>query len=252
MSSTVSAPQANRPPRWRMENVYPSLESPELAAAFTEIERQTVEFEAFLAGPAATVSTQSAPETLAPVLAEAVERLNRLLLLGDTTESYLEAFITTDSRDAVAKKKHSAFEQIDVRVEQMLVRLRMWVYRLQPVLESVIPLHPLLQTHRFVLHEMAAQAQFLMGEAEETLAAELNVSGANAWGKLQGTVVSQMSVPFDLDGKQQMLPMPALINLRSHPDEGVRRRAYEAENVAWESAKETLAACMNGVKGATL
>ncbi|MGL4648937.1 MAG: M3 family metallopeptidase, partial [Caldilineaceae bacterium] len=112
--------------------------------------------------------------------------------------------------------------------------------------------HPVLQAHEFVLHEMATQAQYMMSEAEETLAAELNVSGANAWGKLQGTVVSQMSVPFDLDGKQQMLPMPALINLRSHPNESVRRRAYEAENVAWESAKETLAACMNGVKGATL
>ncbi|NOH01117.1 MAG: M3 family oligoendopeptidase [Chloroflexi bacterium] len=46
--------------------------------------------------------------------------------------------------------------------------------------------------------------------------------------------------------------MPALINLRSHPDESVRRRAYEAENQAWEGAKETLAACLNGVKGEAL
>jgi pepF/M3 family oligoendopeptidase len=56
-------------------------------------------------------------------------------------------------------------------------------------------------------------------------------------------------VDFELDGKTQKLPMPALINLRSHPDESVRRRAYEAENKAWESVKETLAACLNGVKG---
>jgi pepF/M3 family oligoendopeptidase len=43
--------------------------------------------------------------------------------------------------------------------------------------------------------------------------------------------------------------MPALINLHSHPDEAVRRRAYEAELKAWESVREPLAACMNGVKG---
>ena len=43
--------------------------------------------------------------------------------------------------------------------------------------------------------------------------------------------------------------MPALINLRSHPDEDTRKRAYEAENVAWAKVKEPLAACMNGVKG---
>jgi pepF/M3 family oligoendopeptidase len=43
--------------------------------------------------------------------------------------------------------------------------------------------------------------------------------------------------------------MPALINLHSHPDESVRKRAYESEMAAWESVKEPLAACMNGVKG---
>jgi pepF/M3 family oligoendopeptidase len=43
--------------------------------------------------------------------------------------------------------------------------------------------------------------------------------------------------------------MPALINLRSHPDEDVRRRGYEAENIAWNTLKEPLAAAMNGIKG---
>lgn len=65
----------------------------------------------------------------------------------------------------------------------------------------------------------------MMSEAEEGLAAELLVSGAGAWGKLQGTVTSQMSVPFELDGQIRQLPMPALINMRSHPSEDVRRRA---------------------------
>jgi pepF/M3 family oligoendopeptidase len=88
-----------------------------------------------------------------------------------------------------------------------------------------------------------------MSEAEEGLAAELSLSGASAWGKLQGTVTSQLSVDFELDGETKKLPMPALINLRSHPDGEVRRRAYEAENAAWEAVKEPLAAAMNGIKG---
>jgi pepF/M3 family oligoendopeptidase len=56
-------------------------------------------------------------------------------------------------------------------------------------------------------------------------------------------------VDFELNGKMQKLPMPALINLRSHADENTRRRGYEAENQAWESVRETLAACLNAVKG---
>jgi len=247
-SATIVAPSA--PPRWRMDNVFPGLASPELEAAFASISRQTEELDAFLRRAAASTVPPEASAATASLLAEAVERLNAVMALADTTDSYIDAFVTTDSRDTLAKKRQSEFEQIDMRLEKVIVRVRMWVGSLAPVLDAVIPLHPVAQQHAFVLREMAEQARYMMSEAEETLAAELNVSGIGAWSKLQGTLVSQMSVPFELDGEQKMLPMPALINLRSHPDESVRRRGYEAENVAWEGAKEGLAACMNGVRGA--
>ena len=96
---------------------------------------------------------------------------------------------------------------------------------------------------------MAEQSKYLMSEDEEGLAAELNLSGASAWSKLQRTVTSQISVDFELDGTMQKLSMPALINLHSHPDEATRRRAYEAENEAWDGVREPLAAAMNGIKG---
>jgi pepF/M3 family oligoendopeptidase len=100
-----------------------------------------------------------------------------------------------------------------------------------------------------MLTEAAEQSRYQMENDLEALAAELSLSGGNAFEKLQGTVTSQMSVEFELDGKVQSLPMTALINLRTHRDEATRRRAYEAETKAWESVKETLAACLNGVKG---
>jgi pepF/M3 family oligoendopeptidase len=100
--------------------------------------------------------------------------------------------------------------------------------------------------------EAAEQSKYQMDDEQEGLASELSLSGGNAFGKLQGTVTSQLSVDFELDGSTKKLPMPALINLRSHPDENTRHRGYEAENKAWESVKETLAACLNGVKGETI
>ena len=88
-----------------------------------------------------------------------------------------------------------------------------------------------------------------MSEPEEMLTAELTLSGSNAWGKLQGTVTSQINLDFELDGKVEKMPITAVINLRSHPVEDVRRRAYDAENKVWETVKEPLAAAMNGIKG---
>src|SRR4029079_11602586 len=73
-----------------------------------------------------------------------------------------------------------------------------------------------------------------------------------AWSKLQGTVTSQLSVPFQRNGHSEPLPVTALQNIAWHdPDGAVRKRAYEAEIAGWESVREPLAACLNGIKGAS-
>jgi pepF/M3 family oligoendopeptidase len=134
-------------------------------------------------------------------------------------------------------------------LDKLLIRFRSWLGRLGPKLDQVIQKNEAARAHAFMLKESALQSRYQMGDEQEALASELSLSGGNAFEKLQGTVTSQLTVDFELDGKTQKMPMPALINLRSHPDEATRRRAYEAENQAWESVKETLAACLNGVKG---
>ncbi len=136
-----------------------------------------------------------------------------------------------------------------VPLRKLGVRFTAWLGRVRPGLKKAIPTNPSAKAHAFNLMEAADQSKYLMSEDLEGLAAEMTLSGGSAFGKLQGTVTSQLTVEFELDGKVQKLPMPALINLRSHPDADVRRRAYEAENKAWESVKEVLAASLNGVKG---
>lgn len=234
-------------PHWDMNNVFPGLESPELAAAVGAVHAQITALDGLIPLPGAAAGD---PAAVAAQLADIVDRTNDLYKLAGTVRAYLYAFVTTDSRNDIAKKKLSEFEQVMVRLQQVMTRLQAWVGRLGPRLDQILPLHPTCRAHAFPLREMAEQARYMMSEGEEALAAELNLSGANAWGKLQGTITSQLSVDFELDGAVQSLPMPALINLRSHPDEDVRRRAYEAETKAWESVREALAAALNGVKGA--
>ena len=162
---------------------------------------------------------------------------------------YLYAFVTTDSHDKVAKRAMSEFEQASLPMDKLMVRLRSWLGKLGPKLNQVVKKNKSAQAHAFMLKEAAQLSRFQMSDDLEGLASEMSLSGGNAWEKLQGTVTSQLTVDFELDGKMQKMPMPALINLRSHPDENTRRRGYEAENAAWESVKESLAACLNGVKG---
>ena len=238
------------PPRWDMTNVYPALESRQYKAAFKKYTGLLNELETFFAKKVSKADAKADPKKLGKLLGESVDQLNAILELANTLGSYIYAFVTTDSRDKVAMRTLSEFEQVQVRWSVLNTQFQAWVGKLgKSALVKATKVSPSAQEHAFMLKETAEQSKYLMSEPEEGLAAELTLSGGNAFGKLQGTVTSQLSVDFELDGKTQKMPMPALINLRSHADESVRRRGYEAENQAWESVKETLAACLNGVKG---
>jgi oligoendopeptidase F len=237
------------PPRWDMTSIYPSLESKEYQAAVKEYKAQVAALGRFFDSKLAKAGPKTPVAKLAGLTGGLIDRINSIQDLSATLGPYIYAFVTTDSHDQAAKRAESEFEQASVPMQKLIVRMRSWLGSLGPKLNQVIKKNKTAAAHAFMLRENVRLSQYQMSNELEGLASELTLSGGNAWEKLQGTVTSQLTVDFELDGKVQKLPMPALINLRSHPDENTRRRGYEAENVAWESVKETLAACLNGIKG---
>jgi oligoendopeptidase F len=240
---TISAP------RWDLSNVYPSLESREFKAAVEDYKKQVAALEKFFKNKLSKADTKTKVKDLAPLVGKAIDQINKIQTLSATIVPFIYSYVSTNSRDKVAMKTLSEFEQASLPMNQLMTRFKAWLGSVEPKLDKVIHNNKSAAAHAFMLREAAEQSRYLMSEAEEALAAELSLSGGNAFEKLQGTVTSQLSVDFELEGKTQKLPMPALINLRSHPDEATRRRGYEAENKAWEASKEILAACLNGVKG---
>lgn len=237
------------PPRWDLSNVYPSLESKEYADAFLSMKNQIESLETFFKEKVSSTDARTAVAELGALVGEGIERFNALSELTSTLRAFIMSFVTTDSHNTLAAKKMSEFQMTAVRLQMLGNQFQAWVGKLTPVLEQVIESNAAAREHAFALRETAEQSKYMMSEAEEALAAELGLSGTNAWSKLQGTVTSQLTVDFELEGQTRKLPMPALINLHSHPDESVRRRAYEAELEAWKSVREPLAASMNSVKG---
>jgi pepF/M3 family oligoendopeptidase len=236
-------------PRWDLTNVYPSLESKEFNAAVADYKKQIAALEKFYKNKLSKAGEKSKAKDLAPLVGEAIDRINKIQTLSSTIFPYIYSFVTTDSRNKPAMKILSEMEQASLPMSQLQTQFTAWLGKISSKLVDVSKLNKSAKEHAFMLKEAAEQSKYLMSEAEENLASELSLSGGNAFGKLQGTVTSQLSVDFELDGKVEKMPMPALINLRGHADESVRRRGYEAENIAWEGVKEVLAACLNGVKG---
>ncbi len=104
--------------------------------------------------------------------------------------------------------------------------------------------------HEGPLRKLAARAEHQMADAEESLYAELAVTGSSAWGRLHADVTSQLSAPVAMpDGTTPVLPMAAIRGLATDADPRVRRAAYDAEMAAWPTVAVACAAALNGVKG---
>ncbi|MEX2143981.1 MAG: hypothetical protein WD740_05245, partial [Anaerolineales bacterium] len=240
-------------PRWDLNNVYPGLSSDQFEAGVQDLATQLDELDSFMqshriekneSGPA-----QGDLEELARVMTELLDKRNAILRLYNTLGAYVASFTSTDSFNQEARRIESELELHGVRIRKQGVAFAGWVSGMGGQLPGLVARPGTLANHAFYLKETHQQSQYLMSQAEEDLAAELTLSGANAWTKLQNTTTSQLSVEIVLDGKKQKLPMPALINLRNHPDADTRKRGYEAEMAAWEANKEPFAAALNGVKG---
>jgi pepF/M3 family oligoendopeptidase len=236
-------------PRWDLSNVFPSLESPAFAAAMVRYEQQVGELEQMFNDKVTRLNTESDRAELGAMLDDLVLRFDDVIELLGTLKPYINSFVTTDSRNTLARRLDSELDRVTVRMRQQSMRWRAWLGALAPVLDELIAASDVAATHAFALREAAEQSKYLMSEELEALAAELSLSSTTLWSNLQGVITSQLTSDFELDGEVKSLPLPALINLHSHPDEAVRRRAYEAELALLASAREPLAAAMNGIKG---
>lgn len=239
-------------PHWDLSNVYPGLESAEFKAAQAELESGLADLESYLDNAGIRNEEALPAEQLKPAIDGYLERANRLLRLYSTLRAFIWSYVSTDSFDTSARRKLSEMEQRQVRLHKIDTAFHAWIGRNQEGLPAALEQPGPAREHAFYLRELAEQSRYLMSTIEEELAAELATSGSNAWGRLQGTVTSQLSVDFERQGKVEKLAITALQNLSHDPDPDVRKRAYEAELAAWESVREPLAAALNGVKGASI
>jgi pepF/M3 family oligoendopeptidase len=255
---TAVAEAQEKLPHWDLSNVYSGLEADDYRRDFQRLETSLTELERLFDeqnvrrlpdGPSAG---EPPAAQLGETLTNILGAVNELSRLAETLSAYVYAFYSTDSFNAIAAREVSKLDLLGVRRSQLAVRLQGWIGSLAPRLDGLIAGNRLLGEHGFFLHDSARRSRYLMPEALEHLAAELCVDAGGAFGKLQGTVTSQLKVPLERDGRSEEVPITVVRNYVFDPDPVLRERAYRAEQKGWESIRSTVAACLNGVKGTAL
>jgi pepF/M3 family oligoendopeptidase len=233
-------------PRWDLSVYFPSVTSPEFDAAFAAVVARIVAF-GELCDRHGIAERPTAPLTESDVVAfEAVAtEFNGLLDDLRVIRAYVHGFVATDSRDADAQARASDLRRESIPLSLLSVRFTAWLGALDT--EALIARSPLAAAHAYYVREAKVAATHLMPAPEEALAAQLNLSGSSAWGRLHGDITSQLLV--DSDGEKQ--PMSVVRARATDPDPGVRSRAYAAELATWQTVAVPLAAALNSIKHET-
>ncbi|MFD3166719.1 M3 family oligoendopeptidase [Herpetosiphon sp. NSE202] len=235
-------------PHWDLSVVYPSLESPEFAEGFEKLKHQVAELKSLFDQNAIQRSeNQVLDSTTIATFATVTNALNQAHEAVATTFSYIMGFVATDTRNTVAQARFSEMQQLGMQLQQLGIRWVAWIGGLD--VEQLIAQSPLAADHAYALQKAKQEATHLMSPAEEVLAAELNLSGANAWSKLHTVVSSQLNVPVEIDGETKHMPMSMVRNLAFDPNREVRKSAYEAELAGWKQVETPLAGAINSIKG---
>jgi len=240
-------------PHWDLSNVFPGLDSPEYDGAYQDVVALLDELETYLDQNKINRHDKARTSEIPLVsvqTSDLIDQFTKSFTLVYTLNSYVSSFTTTDSYNTQAMREYSKIQVQIVRLLQAEKIFAGWLGSLGNQLDNIISTNPDAKAHSFYLKENAEQSQYLMDEPREELANQLSLSGIRAWGKLQGTITSQLSINFKVDGEEKNYPLPALQNIRRYnPDAEIRQKAFEAEISGLESVRESLAACMNGVAG---
>ena len=238
--------------RWDLSNVYRGLDTPDMKKDWQFLQKLLESTEKFFNDNNISKGDPSkikAGPALADKLAHAVELMNRAVMLYVTLDAFVHSYYSTDSYNKLASQKTSELEKVGVALKNLDVMLQGFIGTIGANLEKLYPLNDTLEAHRFYLQEAYEQSKYLMSEDGERLAAELALSGGQAFSKLQGVVSSQLKSPVVIKGKTELMPMAQIRNLAYDADEKARKAGYEAEIKAWETVREPIAAALNGVKG---
>jgi pepF/M3 family oligoendopeptidase len=246
-----SEPEADLP-LWDLSPVFPSLDSKEYAEAKARMTVLSAEFLSHLE------SSQPAGGAAASGdwLVGALELEDACGSLYETLSAYAYAVFSTDTGNARALAEINSVEDQGLPLKRAEVLFRNALAANRTGVEALLSADARIAPFAFHLREeLFWQSRQMPAELEE-LAADLQRSGGDAWGRLQESITSTASAPWprsddvrEAGAASGRKTLVELRNLAYDSDRSVRETAYRAELDLCESLKIPAAAALNGVKG---
>lgn len=233
-------------PNWDMTPYFPSFGGDEYERFRGELAN---DIEAIQRDLAALGPVSSSREAWSRIL----ERVESVFARHRHVGTYLGCLGAADARDEGVKRDTAAISTSRAEIEKIFVRLRDAFHSASDdEFEELVATEPLAPVAHF-LRRTRERSKFTMGADLETLAAELDVTGLSAWGRLYDQISATLEFEFEPPGKPaERLPVSRARSLQGDADPEIRRAALRGANAAWKSVADTTAACLNAISGTRL
>lgn len=180
---------------------------------------------------------------------ELLEEMNLIRVHLSQASSFMICLLAQSQKDEVAKSLQGRVELISVMFDSIVQKVQRNLVQINENSWEEILEHHLLRNYRFLLNEWREKGKQQLSEGEAEVLSTLMNDGFHSWGQLYKELISDINVPVSMYGEVKHLSVGQTINLRSHPDEEIRKNAHLALEDILTEHEEKFAQIYNHITG---
>ncbi len=181
-------------------------------------------------------------------LEEFVDIRKRISLLNSKLYLFSELSYSVDTKNETALRNSELLQVKFSSIAEADTKIYRWIGTIRNI-RSEIEASELLKEHELYINEIIEKSAYLLSSKEEAVIAKMRNTGSNAWSKLKDMLTSNLKVDIELEGEHKLLPLSVIRNMAYEGSRELRKKAYDAELASYKKIADSLAACLNGIKG---
>jgi len=203
--------------RWSLADLYPGLDSPELQAAFDNVEEQVTSFE----GVRGKLKPDIDAEQFLDIV-KASEATNRIIV---KMYAFAGLSFSSDTQDQAAQALMARVEQFAAEMQNRTLFFSLWWKELDEA--QAARLMGAAGDYRYYLEELRHFKPHTLSEAEEKVVNLKNVTGSSALITLYDAITNRYVYKLEVEGETKELTRGGLQPYIQGADPDLRARAYQ-------------------------
>ena len=202
---------------WSLSDLFPGSASPEMQAAFDELERRTAAFE--------NHRFELKPDIEARAFLLILDEIEQITRLSNCVDGFAGLDFSADTQNQAAQAFLARASQFLTGLQNRALFFEIWWKELDAA--NAQRLMDVSGDYRYFLEKTRQFTPHTLSEPEEKIINIKNVTGANALNVLYDSITNRYSFKINADGEGQELTRGELMVYARHHDPDLRAAAYQ-------------------------